>query len=431
MLCRMGAIMSRKTIYTTVSILCLTISFFWPVLNKRITAPASYLKKEATLSPSKVVPVKVGQVTRTPSKLAKPSKPEPIKTVTVRDSTVRKVVLTKVPFSQLPGWNTADVNKSLTAFQNSCKTFLKQKPTHRVGNQHIDVRAGDWHPACEAALSIDSFTKENAKAFFEKWFHPIKFEAKKPIHGLFTGYYMPKLQGSLTKTAKFNTPIYGVPNKTRNHLPTRAQIDKGALKGAAPVIAWINSPVDRLSLEIEGSGVIQLPSGKNLYVGYAGENGAPYTSVGKVLINKSVFTKHTASQKAIKRYLKENPSKAQAILQRNKSFVFFENLKQPAAVGVKGIALTPGYSLAVDRKWIPIGAPLWLTTKKPDEQEEINKKFQRLMIAQDVGGAIHGLMRGDIYWGASKKASYLGEHMKNEGRYWLLLPKRTINRIVT
>ena len=343
----------------------------------------------------------------------------------------RNVALTKVSFDELPGWDTADVKKSLLAFQKSCETFLKQSPSHTISRtQHIKLKARDWHPACKAALALDSVSDDSAKEFFEKWFHPIEFAQKKPVHGLFTGYYMPKIKGNLTKSSKYNTPIYGMPKGKYSTSYTREQIDNGALKKKPRVIAWIHSPAERLFLEIEGSGVIQLPDGENIYLGYAGENGAPYTSIAKVMINRGIMTRHNASKEAIIRYLEKHPEKAKTIIQKNKSFVFFEDLKEPMALGAQGMALTPGYSLAVDKKWIPLGAPLWLDTKRPDKKDqEKEKQFQRLMIAQDTGGAIRGFMRGDIYWGSGKLAAFLGEHMKNEGHYWLLLPKHMLNRL--
>lgn len=341
----------------------------------------------------------------------------------------RNIALTKVSFEELPGWDTADVKKSLLAFQKSCDTFLKQSPSHTIRTQHIKLKTKDWHPACKAAIALEVISEDSAKAFFEKWFHPIEFTQKKPVNGLFTGYYMPKIKGTLTKSAQYNTPIYGLPKGKYSTSFTREQIDNGALQKKAPVIAWIHSPAERLFLEIEGSGVIQLPNGENKYVSYAGENGAPYTSIAKVMINKGIMTRHNASKTAIIRYLENHPEKAKTIIQKNKSFVFFEDMGEPMALGAQGMALTPGYSLAVDKKWIPLGAPLWLDTKRPAKNQSSEKQFQRLMIAQDTGGAIRGFMRGDIYWGSGKFAAFLGEHMKNKGHYWLLLPKNILNRL--
>ncbi|MFT4058029.1 MAG: MltA domain-containing protein [Legionella sp.] len=347
---------------------------------------------------------------------------------TLKRKIASNLALSSASFDELPGWDTADVKKSLMAFQLSCETFLKQKPSRSIGSLHIKLKAGDWHPACKAAVALDSTSEESARTFFEKWFHPIKFEQKKPVHGLFTGYYMPQIKGELKRTPKYNTPIYGLPKGDGRHV-TREEIDNGALKKKAPVIAWIHSPVERLFLEIEGSGVILLPNGESVYLGYAGENGAPYTSIAKVLIDRGIMTRHNASKAAIKRYLEEHPQRAKILMHKNKSFVFFEPLKKPMALGAQGMALTPGYSLAVDKKWIPLGAPLWLDTTRPNRQNDEEKQLQRLMIAQDTGGAIRGFMRGDIYWGSGKLATYLGEHMKNKGHYWLLLPKHILNRL--
>lgn len=360
----------------------------------------------------------------------KPEKKRVIKPTVLKTVTTKNITLSQISFSQLPGWDKADVKKSLSAFQRSCKMFLSQKLTHPVGSQHIKLQVKDWHPACEAALQIASDDEETVRTFFEDWFYPVEFAKQKSVHGLFTGYYMPRIKGSLTKTAQYTTPIYGLPHQTR-HLSqfTREKIDNGALNKKAPVIAWINSPVERLFMEIEGAGVIQLPDGKSLYLGYAGENGAPYTSIGNVLIKQGVFTRNNASKQGIKRYLESRPKIAANILHQNKSFVFFQHVKQSIALGAQGMGLTPGYSLAVDKKWVPMGAPLWLTTSIPKKLQDSTKKFQRLMIAQDTGGAIKGLMRGDIYWGSGKRASYLGENMKNEGHYWLFLPKHTFDRL--
>lgn len=307
------------------------------------------------------------------------SKPKLLKVITQNHS--NKIALMKISFEQLPGWSEADFKKSLLAFQTSCKAFFKQTPTQSVGTQHINLQAKDWYPACTAASLLNSFSEIKAKKFFEQWFHPIQFNYKKPIHSLFTGYYMPQLKGSLVKTKQYNTPIYGLPH------------DKHARRRiAAPVLAWIQNSLERTSLKIEGSGIIELTNGKRLYLNYAGKNRASYTSSA-----------------------------------------IFQSLKQPGALGVKGIALTPGYSLAIDKKWIPLGAPLWVVTQKPrkqkQEKHQSKQPFKRLMIAQDIGGAIRGLMRGDIYWGASKNANFLGENMKDTGQYWLLLPKHILNKI--
>lgn len=344
----------------------------------------------------------------------------------------KTITLKQSFFEELPGWSDTEVKTSLEAFQKSCKTFLKQDPHHPVGSKFIKLEAQDWIPACQEALTVNDATQ--SRAFFERWFYPVELSENTPSQGLFTGYYMPQIEGSLTKTAQFDTPIYAIPSdlktsSSKKNYYTRAEIDNGKLGKKAAVIAWIKSPVDRLFLEIEGSGVIHLSNGKRFFVGYAGENGAPYTSIGNILIKKGVLTKDNASQAAIKHYLERLPKKGNSIIQQNKSFVFFHKLDDFNTLGAQGRALTPGYSLAIDRKWIPMGAPLWLTTAIPDNKSKSDLQFQRLMIAQDTGGAIKGLIRGDIYWGAGERATYLGKNMKNEGRYWLLLPKTALGKL--
>jgi membrane-bound lytic murein transglycosylase A len=357
-------------------------------------------------------------------------------------------------FSKLPGWDNIEARESLHAFQISCRAFLKQKPDTMVGSKHIALHAEDWYPTCRAALAVPLTSEIAAKNFFEHWLAPIAFYQGKPMEGLFTGYYMPQLKGSLTKTAKFNVPIYGVPNdlitidlgifdpQLKYHrkiigrvvgnklVPyyTRGQIDKGAIKKKAPVIAWVGSMVDRQFLEIEGSAVIELQDGKKIYIGYAGENGAKYTPLAQILIQKGVMTRDNASMQRIRKYFKTHPAEIVPILNQNKSFVFFNNLRQDAALGTQGVPLTPGYSLAVDRTWVPLGAPIWLNTTRPTAHSK-QTAFQRLLIAQDTGGAIRGAVRGDVYWGAGEEATFVAGHMKNKGLYWLLLPKHIIENL--
>ncbi|MFC3909383.1 murein transglycosylase A [Legionella dresdenensis] len=365
------------------------------------------------------------------------------------------ITLKPAAFKKLPGWDKSNVKKSLETFQVSCKTFLRQDPESNAGSELIPLQVKDWQPACRAAIAINPVTRNAAKKFFQHWFKPIEFYNKQTVKGLFTGYYMPLLHGSLTRTAKYNVPIYGMPRnlvtvnlsdfnndygskriigrmekgKIRPYY-TREEINKGAISKHAPVLVWVDNHVDRLFLEIQGSGIIKLTDGKKISVGYAGENGAPYTAIGKVLIDKGVMTKDTASMQAIKAYLTANPQERDPILNQNKSFVFFRMLDNTDALGAQGVPLTAGYSLAVDRKWIPLGAPLWLDTTHPVPlMANAPQKLQRLMIAQDTGGAIRGTVRGDVFWGAGQMATLIAGNMKNEGHYWLLVPREAVAKL--
>lgn len=376
--------------------------------------------------------------------------------VWMRWSSPLKPTLRLVDFKHLPGWNKAPLSKSLLAFQTSCRAFLKQNPNQVVGSDVIELYAKDWQPACRAALAIDDAQpKQRVKKFFQKWFAPVEFYEGKPVKGLFTGYYMPLIKGSYTRSAEFHVPLYEVPTdlvtldlglfvphlKNRkivgrlegsNVVPyyTREQINKGAIRHKAKVLLWINSPIDRLFLEIQGSGVVALDDGSKLFIGYDGQNGAPYTAIAGVLIKKGVMTKDNASMQGIKRYLEAHPKEMDQVINQNQSFVFFRKLKLDGALGSQGVVLTPGYSLAIDRQWIPMGAPLWLSTSRPDSANpERSKPMQRLMVAQDTGGAIKGKVRGDVFWGGGDKATLVAGHMKNEGHYWLLLPRHTVSRL--
>ena len=181
--------------------------------------------------------------------------------------------------------------------------------------------------------------------------------------------------------------------------------------------------MDRLNLEIQGSGVVKLPNDDELYLGYATGNGAAYTPVARVLIEQGVLTRDTASMQAIRAYFESHPNKTNAVIHRNKSFVFFRVLEKQIALGAQGVSLTSGYSLAVDRHFVPMGVPIWLSTTHPDKKYHHKRVLQRLMIAQDTGGAIRGMVRGDVYWGAGKRAESIAGRMRNQGQYWFLVPK--------
>lgn len=365
-----------------------------------------------------------------------------------------KLSFRKASFAQLPGWKTTDTKKSFLAFRTSCKAFLKQSPDKLVGSEYVDLQVKDWLPACNAAVTVNADSNIETQIFFQKWFTPVEFFDNKPVQGLFTGYYMPLLHGSLTKTDKYNVPLYGLPKKlvtanldlfdpnlknrrirgrveNNKLLPfyTREEINNGAISKFTPVIAWLDSSIDRSFLEIQGSGIIELKGGSQLVVGYAAENGLPYTAIAKVLIDQGVMTRDNASMQRIRKYLEAHPDQLDRVLNQNKSFVFFEILRNKEALGTQGVALTPGYSLAIDRKWVPLGAPVWLNTTRPDHKSDQQKVFQRLMIAQDTGGAIKGVVRGDVYWGAGERATNIAGKMKNRGHYWLLLPKHALIRL--
>ncbi len=354
-------------------------------------------------------------------------------------------------FNALSGWDTTDLTPSFKPFLLSCDVFLRQPIGKDVGSQHFPLKAGNWYPVCRAAKKLSNPSNAELKTFFEAWFNPGEFHEEEPVEGLFTGYYVPIIQGSLKRTEKHTVPIYALPSnwvtfrlsEFDNSAPdrkvvgrveghhiypfhTREEITAGAIEKFAPVLVWLDDHLDRLFLEIQGSGLIRLPNGEEVFIGYAGQNGAAYTSIASVLIKQGVMSSDTASMQNIRAYFEEHPDKMMEVINKNKSFVFFEKQQKAVARGAQGVFLSAGYSLAVDRSWVPLGTPVWLNTTRPNaEKKEEQVPLKRLFVAQDTGGAIKGPVRGDVFWGSGPEAGEIAGRMKNKGTYWLLLPRMT------
>lgn len=366
----------------------------------------------------------------------------------------KPVELKQVSFSDLPGWQQANLQPSLTAFKQSCSAFLRQRGDKKVGSKKFELTASAWKPLCQQAVKLENPDTATLKQFFESNFTVVKFEKNGEVDGLFTGYYMPLLHGSREKTEHYAYPLYATPkNKvsldladfdpsfghrklsglvegnTLKPMPERAQINQGVLKKSSDVLVWVDDRIERFFLEIQGSGVVELPDGSHMIIGYDSANGAPYKAIGSVLINQKGMSRDGLSMDRIRQYLLKHTDEMDEVLHQNKSFVFFRELKQKAALGSQGVPLTPGYSLAVDRKWIPLGMPMWLDTTYLDSDKK-TKPLQRLMIAQDTGGAIKGMVRGDVFWGDTKQAEFIAGNMKNRGHYYLLIPKAQLTELL-
>lgn len=358
--------------------------------------------------------------------------------------------LRPVRFHDLFAWEKKHIHleQSLSAFRDSCKPMLKRNPDDFVGSKYISLHAKDWYPACRAAEIVDTKDDKAIRKFFEYWFAPFEFVQGRPVKGLFTGYYIPVVKGSLMKTEDYQVPIYALPDNmvTANAhafssaLPskklvgrlegkklvpyyTREEIDSGALGNDAQILAYVETEIDRLTIETEGSGAIDLGNDSRLLIGFAGTNGGQYKSIASVFVREDLLLSHNATMANIKDYFKKYPEKLKQIINQNKSFVFFRKLPDDTIVGSHGVPLTGGFSLAVDRKWIPEGMPLWLSTMIYDTKDHKDKMFDRLMIAQDAGGSIKGVVRGDIYFGEGDKAKDLALRMHSPGHYWLMLPR--------
>jgi len=365
--------------------------------------------------------------------------------------------LKAVSFQALSSWTDTDKTRSLTAFLKSCHVFARRNLQTEVGSHLIPMKAGDWSQVCQAAQALKDPTSAMLTTFFQTWFTPVGiYEKTKLVEGLFTGYYVPLFEGRKTRSETFSVPLYGVPDNLltidlgnfnphwkgrrligrlvgHQVLPfhTREAIDGGAIKENAPVIVWLNNVFDRLVFEIQGSGVVRLEDGSLIFLGYAGENGAPYRAIANVLIQQGVMNRDNASMSRIRSYFEAHPETMRQVLNQNESFVFFTAMKQREAVGSQGTELTPGYSLAVDLHFIPIGTPLWLNTRQPNMHDNQDIPFHRLMIAQDTGGAIRGIVRGDVFWGEGEEAETMAGNMRHPGDYILLLPKTVAERVLS
>ncbi len=343
-----------------------------------------------------------------------------------------------VALDQLPGWNEDKIADARDALLASCARFDRGDVKSTVGPDGVAGTVGAWRAAC-ADVKRDG----NFRAALLRNFEALRVETPDgKSDGLFTGYYEPEIAGAPEKTERATVPIYGKPadlitvdlGQFRDTLQgqrisgrvqdgklipydDRAQIARSGLGTRAPVIAWAEDPVALFVLEIQGSGRIRYPDGRVQRVGYAAGNGRPYVPIGKVLVAQGALDADTVSMPAIRAWLVANPKRVREILDSNPSNVFFRLTDKPAA-GTSNIPLTPGRSLAVDTKFVPLDAPLWLDCEDPR-----GGRLRRLVIAQDTGGAIQGAVRGDLFWGTGAQAEDAAGRMKSRGSLWLLKPK--------
>ena len=355
-----------------------------------------------------------------------------------------------VPFGDLDGWRRDDHGAAIGAFLRSCERFGKW-PGQRAlsGRDGIAGRAADWSVACRAAAEVAADKPGQARQFFEAYFQAVAVSFAGRATGLFTGYYEPTLRGSREPKAPYMTPLYGLPKDLINvdlgqfseelqgkrivgrlqgrrltPYTERQGIVAGALAGRGLEIVYVDDPVDAFFLQIQGSGRVQLGDGGEVRLGYAGGNGRRYYAIGRELIKRGILSKENVSMQSIRTWLSANPEQGREVMDLNASYIFFRELKGAGPLGALGVALTPGRSIAVDRRLIPLGIPLWLQASRPaaDANSE-NRPLHRVVLAQDTGGAIKGGVRGDMFWGHGPDAAAIAGRMKNAGQWFLLLPK--------
>jgi membrane-bound lytic murein transglycosylase A len=357
-----------------------------------------------------------------------------------------RVALRAVEFGDLPGWNVDEAHRSVPALIRSCEALAGRPDTAPMGPRALAGQVRDWRPICAELSDNPPLAADPARArdFFERRFRPYAVFGADGDEGLFTGYFEFTLKGARQPSARFATPLYARPpdlvtadlgafskdwrgrtiaGRVRGDrfIPydDRTSIVQGALAGKGLELAWAEDP-DAFFLQIQGSGRLVLPDGSILRLGYAGKNGHAYTAIGKVLVETGALELKDVTMQSIRAWLSANPGKTDEILSKNRSFVFFREITGPGPIGTQGVALTPGRSLAIDRKFLPLGVPIFLAAEDPDENL---KPIRRLMVAQDTGGAIRGPVRGDIFFGHGPEAARLAGQAKLRGRTWVLLPK--------
>ena len=275
----------------------------------------------------------------------------------------------------------------------------------------------DWRPICNVAADA-AVSDAAAKSFFEMFFRPVLIGTPP---ALFTGYYEPELAGSLSRTTRFAYPIYRKPPDLPEGVPylDRRAIEQGALRGKGLEIAWLEDPVEAFFLQIQGSGRIKLTNGKTIRVGYAAANGHPYRSVGQEMVAHGTHTEDQVSAQVIRAYVRNNPRIGKELLNINPSYVFFRIIDDLAPnqgpIGAMGRPVQTLRTVAVDPAFTKLGTPVWVDKRG-------NDPMQRLMIAQDTGGAIKGAQRADIFFGTGLAAGDAAGEIKDGGLMVQLLP---------
>lgn len=358
-----------------------------------------------------------------------------------------RLALTPVAFAELAGWREDDFVPALAAFARSCSKLDRQKPDRPLAEG--DPRFGtlaQWRQICDALP--DRPDQAAARAYVERWLRPYRAANGDNPEGLFTGYYEPELKGARQPGGRYTVPLYRPPpdlvqielgqflddlrgrsiagrleNGRLRPYADRAAIEAGHLAGKGLELLWLDDPVDAFFLQVQGAGKVTLPDGAAIRVGYAAHNGHGFVAIGKLLADSGRIARERMSMQAVRDWLRANPEEARALMARNPRYIFFREVGPEAAegpLGAQGVALTPGRSLAVDRRYVPLGVPLWLDTHMPARPD---RKLRRLMVAQDTGGAILGPVRGDFFWGTGEAALAEAGRMRSPGTYYLLLPK--------
>ena len=334
-------------------------------------------------------------------------------------------------------------NASHTKLQPSSFTVLPEFEQEDFANvlgvflKNCQTKKGE---AFYGKLCTQAKNTTDVKAFIEKNFTPYRImNAEEEKRGLLTGYYEAEIHASYKKSERYKYPIYATPKdlvevdlasiypelkhyRLRGRLQGNKVVPYYTRKEAslhdinASVICYCDSPIEKFFLEVQGSGIAKFDDNSSIYLGYANQNGQKYRSIGKYLISHNEISKDKISLQSIKKWLQEHPNRVDEVLNYNDSMVFFSKREQ-GATGALGVKLTPMHSVAVDKRYIPLGSMLYLSSNFHD------KNINKIVFAQDTGGAIKGPLRADLFVGSGKNAQELAGHLKASLELWILLPK--------
>ncbi len=334
----------------------------------------------------------------------------------------------------------SDANAALAAFVESCDWVSRKDDKSGL------TRPSDWQAACDAAHNT---RYDRGRAFFAEHFQPVRIGNGEAFA---TGYFEPELRGSRTRAAGYDVPVYSMPDdlvrawpdtmaesertgrpplgrydETGAHVPywDREAIELGALAGRGLEIAWAADAIEFFFLQIQGSGLLRLPDGTLMRIGYAGQNGRGYTAIGRTLRERGEIgdgTNYPVSMQGIVDWLRANPGKADSVMRENQSWIFFRELTTDGPLGSLGVPVRARDSVAVDPRFVPYGAPVFL-----DMEED---EADGLWVAQDTGGAIKGANRFDTFWGNGPSARRIAGEMSSGGNALILLPKGSVDRLL-
>jgi len=321
--------------------------------------------------------------------------------------------------------NPSEARRALDAFRLSCPVLVRRQ------DQSGLTLTSDWQPLCTEAQAVT-----DASAFFRNRFDWVRVGTGEAFA---TGYYEPEIRGSRTRQPGFEVPIYAKPDDlARCYGPqgtgrgrvdhegycilyyTRAEIEDGALQGRNLEIGWAADPIELFFLQIQGSGRLLLPDGQVMRIGYADQNGREYVAIGRLLRDRGILPPGGASMDAIISWMRSQPDGGRSLMRENPSYIFFKELTGAGPLGALNVPVTGRASVAADPKFVPLGAPVFLTLDRTEASG--------LWIAQDTGGAIKGANRFDTFWGAGEAARITAGGMAAKGQALLLLPKGVVGR---